>query len=101
MKKRLTDRYLATVKPPATGRLQITDTEAPGLMFRLTGKGIASWSIRYRPKGAMRRRATYGTYPSIKLADARQRAKDIDAAAGKGIDLVELEERQRLLAGNG
>lgn len=81
MKKRLTDRYLAKIKPPSAGRLETADTEAPGLVFRLTSTGVRSWAIRYRPKGGSQRRTTYGSYPSISLAEARRRAKEIDAAA--------------------
>jgi integrase len=87
----LTDRFLATVRPPESGRTEITDTEAPGLVFRMTSGGVRSWAIRYRPKGGVQRRTTYGAYPSITLVEARQRARDVDAAASRGIDLPKKE----------
>ena len=73
-----------SLKPPATGRVEIVDADAPGLVMRVTAKGAKSWAIRYRPKGGGQQRASYGAYPAVKLADARQRARDIAAAAAKG-----------------
>jgi integrase len=95
MRKKLTDRYVDAVKPPATGRVEIVDTGAPGLVLRITAKGVKSWAIRYSPKGGQQQRASFGTYPAIKLSAARERAKDIAAAAAKGIDLPAQEKRQR------
>ena len=37
----------------------------------------------------------YGTYPAVSLAAARQRTKDIGAAAAKGIDLPAVGPRER------
>ena len=72
MRHKLTDRYLQSLKPPATGRLDIVDTEARGLVMRVTANGVKSWAIRYSPKGIGQRRASYGRYPDTKLAEARQ-----------------------------
>jgi integrase len=95
MRKSLTDRYLQSLKPPATGRLEIVDTGATGLVLRVTANGIKSWAIRFRPKGSTQQRASYGTYPAVTLTAARQRANEIVAAAVKGIDLPAAEMRER------
>jgi hypothetical protein len=95
MKKRLTDRFLQTVKSPAAGRDVYIDTDALGLELRVSDRGMKSWSIRYRPKGGERRRTTYGAYPAIPLAEARARAREIASAAARGLDLPKQEERQR------
>jgi integrase len=95
MKKRLTDRFVQSVAPPASGRAVYIDTEAPGLELRVSPHGGKSWSIRYRPKGDERKRTTYGTYPATSLAEARARAKEIAAAAVRGMDLPDTEERER------
>jgi hypothetical protein len=63
MKKRLTDRFLESVAPPASGRAVYIDDNAPGLELRVSQDGRKSWSIRYKPKGGERQRETYGTYP--------------------------------------
>ena len=100
MKKRLTDRFLETATPPASGREAYSDTGAEGLEIRVSprdnhGNVLKVWSIRYHPKGGERRRVTYGKYPATSLAEARARAKEIAAAAARGVDLPEQEARQR------
>jgi len=92
--RRLTDRYLQTVTPPSTGRLEILDAEAPGLVLRVTPNGVRSWAIRYRLKGQAQRRATFGSYPAVSLSDARTRAKTIAAAAAHGTDLLAREAHE-------
>lgn len=100
MAKRLTDRFIATAAPPATGRLEITDALAPGLTFRLSADGSSSWCVRYQPRGQNQRRITIGSYvrgntaAGLSLADARARAGAIAAAARRGIDLVVEEARE-------
>jgi integrase len=95
VKKHLTDRFVQSVVPPTSGRAVYVDDDAPGLELRVSADGRKSWSIRYRPKGGERKRETHGTYPAVKLADARQRAKEIAAAAAKGFDLPAQEVRER------
>lgn len=94
MATKLTDKLLKSLNPPATGRLVILDSAAPGLRLRVTSTGAMSWLMRYRPKGQAQRGTTLGPYPSITLAGARQRAAEITAAAKKGQDLIEQEKRQ-------
>ena len=95
MKKRLTDRFVQSVAPPPSERAVYIDTETPGLELRVSPDGGKSWSIRYRPKGGERTRQTYGTYPVRSLADARRRAFAIAAAAADGVDLPDVEKRER------
>ncbi len=98
MAKRLTDKFLSSLKSPASGRLVVADAAAPGLSLRVTEKGAMSWLVRYRPKGRAQRGVVLGPYPSRSLADARQRAAEIVAAAKKGVDLIEEEDRQKEVA---
>ncbi len=95
MAKRLTDKYLKSLKPPASGRLVIPDAAASGLSLRLTATGAMSWLVRYRVRGQAQMGATLGPYPAVTLADARQRTAKIVAAAKGGKDLIEEEKRQR------
>jgi integrase len=95
MKQRLTDRFLQTVAAPTSGRTVYIDSDAPGLELRVSPHGGKAWSIRYRPKNGERKRTTYGAYPTISLAEARARAKEIAASAARGIDLPDREARQR------
>jgi integrase len=95
MIKKLTDRYLQTLKPPAVGRLVIVDSEAKGLTLRLAaGGGVKSWSVRYRVRGQPQRTFTLPSrYPTTSLAEARRRAEAIRTAARDGRDLPDEEER--------
>ena len=51
MKKRLTERYAQTQQSPVEGRLEVGDEVVAGLWFRVTPKGIKSWSVRSRRDG--------------------------------------------------
>ncbi len=95
MHVKLTEKFVQTVKPPATGRLSIADASTLGLTLRVTTRGEKSWQIRYRPKGQSQRYEVKGPYPTVSLADARQRAAAIYAAARHGIDLPETERAAR------
>src|SRR6516225_8307470 len=96
MRHRLTDRYLQTVRA-TSGRLVVADTEVTGLTLRVTPNGTRSFVVRYRPRRQAQRNFTIpGTYPALSLADARQRARDIVAAAKRGIDLIAEEQGQEI-----
>lgn len=96
---KLTDLYVRGLRPPATGRLAIPDKDVPGLAIRVTATGVKSWQIRYRPKGKPQRYEIPGRFDphstqGLSLAAARLRARDIIAAARRGIDLPAEERRQ-------
>jgi integrase len=98
MKKRITDKYLESLqRNRPKERVEIGDETTPGLVVRATPNGVISFAIRYRIKGGDQKRETIGLYAAptssslISLAYARQRAKDIAAAAGRGIDLPAVE----------
>ncbi|MGH6931420.1 MAG: tyrosine-type recombinase/integrase, partial [Dongiaceae bacterium] len=83
--KRLTDKSIAAIRPPATGRKETFDNIVTGLCFRVTDNGSRSWSVLYRFDGQLRR-GTLGSYPKISLANARQAARDIHELVGQGKD---------------
>lgn len=94
-RRNLTDRFLESLKPPKTGRIEVADKQAPGLTIRVTPDGRKSWAVRYSPKGAGQRRATIGAYPGMKLAEARAETFDIAAAAKRGIDKPAADQRAK------
>ena len=94
MKKRLTERYVQTLQPPAEGRLEVGDDVVAGLWFRVTSKGIKSWSIRSRRDGQAVR-FTLGAYPELRLAMARQRALQQIGKIKDGHDPVTERRRKR------
>jgi hypothetical protein len=97
---KLTDRFLTSRKPPSTGRAIYTDSTMPGLAFRVSAgtarnpEGRRDWLLRYRPRGQSQKAVALGAYPAVSLSSARQRAGEIVAAAGRGVDLIALEEHQ-------
>ncbi|HXU59969.1 MAG TPA: integrase arm-type DNA-binding domain-containing protein [Verrucomicrobiae bacterium] len=94
VRHKLTDRYIQTVRPPGSGRLVVADTEVTGLTLRVTPSGTRSFMVRYRPRLRPQRSYTVpGAYPMVTLAAARQRARDILAAAKRGVDLIADEKR--------
>jgi integrase len=82
----LTDRFIATVKPEAR-QLDYFDTKSPGLVLRVSAKGVKTWCLFYTaPKTAKRARATLGRYPQTSLSEARARAIEAKGRVDDGID---------------
>jgi hypothetical protein len=78
MQKVLTDGYLRALAPPATGRLEISDTRCGGLVLRVTAAGVKSWSFRFRDRITQAPlRVTIGRYPDVGLSAARGAADGI------------------------
>jgi integrase len=95
MPKKLTDAALRALKPPPDARIEISDTERPGLRFRLTPQGKATWLYQKQVKGGVRRGFTLGSYPAMSLAQARAEALTIQLDAESGIDPVVAKEALR------
>jgi len=84
--KALTDALIRALKPPASGRVELTDASCRGLCLRMTPGGTKSFGFRSRPPGGGRpERLTLGTYPDLSLRDARAKADKLrqEIAAGK------------------
>ena len=83
--KTLTDRAVASIKSPASGRLEIWDAVLPGFGLRVTDKGSKSWVAMYRV-GKRKRRLTLGAYPKVTLGAARDLAREAFRGVGEGLD---------------
>jgi integrase len=100
---KLTDRFITSRKAPLTGRAVYTDTTVPGLAFRVSARtpsnpaGRRDWLLRYRPRGQQQKAVALGAYPAVSLSMARQRAGEVVAAAKRGVNLIEAEERETAL----
>ncbi|HEL3180074.1 TPA: integrase arm-type DNA-binding domain-containing protein [Stenotrophomonas maltophilia] len=81
--KSLTDTKIRSSKPKASGAFKLTDGE--GLYLYISRSGGRSWRYDYRLLGK-RRTHTYGTYPELSLADARQLHGLARALIAKGKD---------------
>jgi integrase len=83
----LTDKFIQAIR--ATGeRQEISDATRQGLILRVAPDGERlTWTFSYRRKSDGRRqRLTLGTYPDLKLADARAAALEHAVAVAKGAD---------------
>ena len=67
-------RFAATVKPKAT-RMDYPDHLVPGLSLRVTPAGVKTWALRYRNTAGARLRWTIGSFSSVSLAKAREKAR--------------------------
>ena len=68
---RLTSRWIETVR--VVERTDFVDFDNPGLLLRVTPRGVKSWAYLYRRKGdGLRRMLTLGTFPRMGLKDARE-----------------------------
>ena len=71
----LTDRRVASLKAK-TARVEYFDRTLPGFGLRVTPTGAKSWILLYRvASGGKLRRLTFGTYPDLGLAEARDTAR--------------------------
>ena len=69
----LTDRFVAG-KPKAAARTEYFDRKVRGLALRVTPAGAKTWTFVYRTHGTPSQWVRLGTYPAVKLAEARQLA---------------------------
>ncbi len=87
-KKKFTDGGVSRLKPPTTGQADHWDALAPGFGLRISHGGTRTWLVQTRvlKNGAWKQtRITLGRYPAMKLAEAREAAREAqkDAQAGK------------------
>ena len=94
MQRQLTAAFLRSVKPPASGRLEISDTRCAGLAFRVTPRGIRSWAFRCRIDGK-ERRLLIGPYPAFELAAAREVAEALRRTVAEGGNPIEQKRVRR------
>lgn len=89
--------YDSNAAPPS-GRMEIEDEVCPGLLLRVTPRGVKSFSVIYRVPGeggvslkgrllaGKQHRITLGSIPLLGLKDARDQARRIIQAATEGRD---------------
>jgi integrase len=100
MKKALTDTLLRSMKAPEKGRIEIADLRCHGLEFRITSKGAATWSFRFRdPKSGKPTRHTIGSYPAVSLAKARVQAAELRKLVASGTNPVTAKRQAQRDAG--
>ena len=100
MATRLQDQKIKALRPPTEGRLEVKDALVPGLMLRVTPRGVKSFCLVFKvpgehpdgpsktgmPRCGKSHRMTLGTYPMLSLADARDTARRLLEQVDQGID---------------
>lgn len=85
-KVKLTDRFVAGVTAES-GQVDYFDVGAASGLFLRVSPNRKAWGLLFtRPTDGKRARTTFGTYPSMKLADARGRAIELKSGLLNGKD---------------
>lgn len=93
-RRALTAASVERLKPPAKGQVEHFDKGFPGLALRISYGGGKSWVYFYRV-GGRQRRLTFGTYPALSLADARQAWREAKEHVETGRDPTVAHKRDR------
>lgn len=72
----LTDPSFRRLRVPDSGRVTYTDDAVPGFGVRVSSSGVKSFVLLI---GRSRKRITIGRYPTITLAEARAKARELIA----------------------
>ncbi len=78
-------RTLEALKPTQNAQVDYFDSSLPGFYLRISPGGRKTFGVIYRHAGRLRR-MSFGTFPPLKLADARERAMEELRNAAKGED---------------
>jgi hypothetical protein len=82
---KITKAVVEQAEPPKAGQKFIRDDELKGFALRITASGAKSFVWEGRVKGRMRR-FTIGSFPTLSVLAARQRALGAKAAVANGRD---------------
>lgn len=86
-RKTLTDLTVEKIRPPQAGRSEHWDAALPGFGLRVSASGTKTWCLMARRRGKQYR-YKIGRYPQLKLADARDVARDYLTKIAKGDDPI-------------
>ena len=98
MAKKLTASAVERLKPDPNKRLEKPDGTIDGLYLMIQPSGAKGWAFRYRfPVGRKIKthKITFGTYPALGLADAREEASKLRRAVERGDNPKHTHARER------
>lgn len=97
VRRRITKRLIDALQPPEGEDLIIWDTSVSGFRLRIRRTGRKVYEVRYRSEGSVaQRQITIGRHGSPWTPEtARDQAKAILYAAGRGEDPLETRQRSR------
>jgi integrase len=86
---KLTQESISKLRCPEDKRsIQVCDAQHRGLLLELrrTDQDHPTWYVRYKDQAGKTRYVRLGHFPDLSLADARERAKDVQAGIRLGAD---------------
>jgi integrase len=89
MTRKLTEIDVSRAPVPTTGQTMIWDSSVTGFAVRILPGGSRTFWYQYRTPGGRsgtNRMVRIGTFPTVKLADARKRAHDLAGQVARGQD---------------
>ena len=91
---RFTAKGIIAIKIPSSGRVEYWDESMTGFGMRVSSSGVKTWITMYRHQGR-KRRHTLGTFPSMTLADAYEKARQSLNEAANGKDPASEKQNER------
>lgn len=88
----LSDLQIRNVKP---AHKEIKLFDGGGLFLLVTPSGGKLWNFKYR-FDEKEKRLSFGSYPAVSLADARQRREDAKKLLANGVDPSEVKKQQKI-----
>ncbi len=107
--RRFTDQMVERLRSPVSGRIELGDEICPGLLLRVSERGVKSFSVIYKVVGeggvsrtgrllkGKQHRITLGQWPALRLPEARERAREVVMAAYDGRDMRDERQANNLL----
>src|SRR5829696_2790213 len=95
-KLRLTAAAINRFRPPEAGQIEYFDAHLPAFGLRVSYSGTKAWFVTTRVDRKLTR-ITLGRYPTLSLAEAREKAREVVEQAKGGTDprRIAAEERRR------
>lgn len=86
MRRRINKRAIAAIEVPTSGQAWLYDTDLPGFLVLCQSSGRKSYVVRYKAPAGNWRKITLGNCAELDPEDARERAREVLAAARAGRD---------------
>jgi len=90
----LTTKFIDTV-PVSADRTEYFDTQVKGMALRVSAGGRKTFVVIYRNADGIDRRLTLGTYPDLKLEQARKQAQSARGKVADGKDPVKDKQESK------
>lgn len=92
---KMTKRAVDAIVPPASGEINLWDSEVPGFGLRVRYTGSRVYVVEYRNRAQRKRRVTLGPHGRLTVDQARDLARQILAAVARGEDPAQERQNDR------